>query len=155
MKNLVYLSVVAMIAGLTACASDYDGHNYRYAEDDGCSDALIKPAPAPAPAPCAKPQPAPVVQDCGGCPAREFTVRTPVQVVYKNTTYRTVYEPRTFETSSYETRPYNRAEVCEGGNCYGSTVVTAQPVAQPAQPVAPAKPVYAAQPGSNQPTLLY
>ena len=148
MRNLVYLSVVAMVAGLTACASDYDGRNYRYAEDDGCSDALIKPAPAPQ----VKPQPAPVVQDCGGCPAREYTVRTPVQVVYKNTTYRTVYEPRTFETSSYETRPYNRAEVCDGGNCYGSTVVTAQPVAQPA-PVK--QPVYAAQPGSNQPTLLY
>lgn len=150
MKNLVYLSLVALVAGLSACANDYDGRNYRYAEDESCSDALIKPAPAPAPVPCTKCQAAPVAiqQDCGGCPAKEYTVRTPVQVVYKNTTYRTVYEPRTFESSSYETRPYNRAEVCEGGNCYGSTVVT--------QPVA-AQPVYAAQPApaAAQPTVLY
>lgn len=144
MKKLVYLSAVAMVAGLTACASNDDGRNYRYAEDESCSDALIKPAPAPAPAPapvCNVCQQAPVAlqQDCGGCPAREYTVRTPVQVVYKNTTYRTVYEPRTFESSSYETRPYNRAEVCDGGNCYSTQAVVAQPVmAQPvmAQPVA-------------------
>ena len=140
MRNLIYLSLVAMIAALTACASNSENRNYRYAEEDeSCSDALIKPAPAPAPAPvvaaapCNQCQQAPVAlqQDCGGCPAREYTVRTPVQVVYKNTTYRTVYEPRTFETSSYETRPYNRAEVCDGGNCYGAQpVMTTQPVAQ-------------------------
>ena len=96
MKNLVYLSLVALVAGLSACANDYDGRNYRYAEDESCSDALIKPAPAPAPVPCTKCQ----------------------------------------------------AEVCEGGNCYGSTVVT--------QPVA-AQPVYAAQPApaAAQPTVLY
>ncbi len=133
MKNLVYLSVVAMVAGLTACASNNDARNYRYAEDESCSDALIKPAPAPAPAPCTTCAPVALQQDCGGCPAREYTVRTPVQVVYKNTTYRTVYEPRTFETSSYETRPYNRAEVCDGGNCYDGPDMTAQPVM--AQPV--------------------
>lgn len=145
MRNLIYLSVIALVAGLSACASD-DGRNYRYAEEDeSCSDALIKPVPAPAPAPapvCNQCNPAPV-QDCGGCPAREFTVRTPVQVVYKNTTYRTVYEPRTFETSSYETRPYNRAEVCEGGNCFGAPVM-----AQPAQPVA-------IQPVAVQPAAQY
>lgn len=140
MRKLVYLSVVAMVAGLSACASD-DGRNYRYAEEDeSCSDALVKPVPAPtpAPAPCMQCRQAPVQQDCGGCPAREYTVRTPVQVVYKNTTYRTVYEPRTFETSSYETRPYNRAEVCEGGNCFGGQSIVMQPmVAQPVvQPMA-------------------
>ena len=138
MRNLIYLSVVAMVATLTACTTYEEGRNYRYAEDESCSDALVKPAPAPAPAPvvatpCNVCQQAPVAlqQDCGGCPAREYTVRTPVQVVYKNTTYRTVYEPRTFETSSYETRPYNRAEVCDGGNCYGAQpVMMTQPVAQ-------------------------
>lgn len=143
MRNLIYLSVVAMVAALTACATDNGNRNYRYAEDESCSDALIKPAPTPAPAPvaaapCNVCQQAPVAlqQDCGGCPAKEYTVRTPVQVVYKNTTYRTVYEPRTFETSSYETRPYNRAEVCDGGNCYGAQpVMTTQP-AMATQPVA-------------------
>ena len=137
MKKIVYLSAVAMVAGLAACASD-NARDFHYEEDESCSDALIKPAPAPAPAPapCNVCQQAPVAlqQDCGGCPAKEYTVRTPVQVVYKNTTYRTVYEPRTFESSSFETRPYNRAEVCEGGNCYGAPVVAPQPVAAP-QPV--------------------
>ncbi len=126
MRNLVYLLAVVMVAGLSACATD-DSRDYRYAnEDEGCSDALIKPAPAPAPAPCTTCQQP--VASCSGCPAREYTVRTPVQVVYKNTTYRTVYEPRTFETSSYETRPYNRAEACDGGNCFGGAPVMSQPI---------------------------
>ena len=122
MKNLFYLSVLVLTAGLTACASEEvnDGRNFRYAGREGCSDTLVKPQPKviPAPAPVVA---APVQPTCGcqscGCPAREYTVRTPVKVVYKNTTYRTVYEPRTFETTSFETRPYNRAEACSGGHC--------------------------------------
>ena len=119
MKNLFYLSVLVLTAGLTACASDEVnyGRNYRYAGRECCSDTLVKEQPRVAPVPVqpACPCAAPAV-NCG-CPAREYTVRTPVKVVYKNTTYRTVYEPRTFETTSYETRPYNRAEVCSGGHC--------------------------------------
>ena len=121
MKNLFYLSVLVLVAGLTACASNEvnEGNNYRYAGRAGCGGALVKEQPRPAPVQQVRyqPAPAPIAQDCGGCPAKEYTVRTPVKVVYKNTTYRTVYEPRTFESTSYETRPYNRAEVCEGGNC--------------------------------------
>ena len=30
----------------------------------------------------------------------------PVEVVYKKTTYRTVYEPKTYEDVSYEKEPY-------------------------------------------------
>ena len=121
MKNLFYLSVLVLAAGLTACASDEvnDGYNYRCGERDNCGEALIKERPAPVVAP------APIANSCGcpaaapscGCPAQEYTVRTPVKVVYQNTTYRTVYEPRTFTTTSYETRPYNHAEVCSGGMC--------------------------------------
>ncbi|MBR1399829.1 MAG: hypothetical protein IJ564_06635 [Alphaproteobacteria bacterium] len=150
MKNLVYISAIALVAGLTACASDepVPANNYRYA-GSSCSDTLIKPAPQPVAAPVQ------LNNDCGGCPAREYTVRTPVQVVYKNTTYRTVYEPRTFETSSYETRPYNRAEVCSSGNCVPGQGVVAQPVmAQPvAQPMAP-QPM-APQPVVAQPVAQY
>ena len=51
MKNLTKLLVVAMVVGLTACASDEEtaNRNYRYAGEDGCGDALIKEKPAPAP----------------------------------------------------------------------------------------------------------
>lgn len=139
MKNLFYLSVLVLTAGLTACASDdaNEGRNYNYAGParpmcgpaNPCPQARPAPvvqAPAPVQPVVYQQTPAPVAQDCGGCPAREYTVRTPVQVVYKNTTYRTIYEPRTFESSSYETRPYNRAEVCEDGNCGQPRLVSQQ-----------------------------
>ena len=78
----------------------------------------------------------------GGQPT-EYTVRTPVKVVYKNTTYHTVYEPRTYETTSFETRPFNRGEACASGNCVetqnavvGQPVVTRQPVLQQPVPTA-------------------
>ena len=143
MKNLFYVAMLVLTAGLTACASDEanDNRNYRYAGRGGCGGALIneqpKPAPIPAPQVQYQPAPAPVAAPapataCGcptcGCQAREYTVRTPVKVVYKNTTYRTVYEPRTFETTAYETRPYNRAEVCEGNNCGQPALVSQRPM---------------------------
>lgn len=53
------------------------------------------------------------VNVCNNC-TRSYTVRTPVQVVYKNTTYTTVYEPKTFTKTSYETVPYNcvKGQIC-------------------------------------------
>ena len=154
MKNLTKLLVVAMVAGLTACASDEEtaNRNYRYAGEDGCGDALIKEKPAPAPVrqvarPCTTcqataPAHVPAARPCGGCQPTEYTVRTPVKVVYKNTTYHTVYEPRTYETTSFETRPFNRAEACTSGECYGGgqAVMNAQPV-MAAQPVVTRQPV--------------
>lgn len=56
-------------------------------------------------------QPAPVVypiQTCGSCAscnpcqARVTETREPVEIVYKKTTNRTVYEPRTYSEVSYE-----------------------------------------------------
>lgn len=153
MKNLFYVAMLVLTAGLTACASDEtnnDNRNYRYAGGNGgCGGALVaeqpRPAPMPAPAPAANyccptcscqpvapapvVVPAPVTNYCCptcSCQTREYTVRTPVKVVYKNTTYRTVYEPRTFETTAYETRPFNRAEVCEGGSCGTPALVSQQ-----------------------------
>ena len=141
MKNLTRIMVVAMVAGLAACASDDEpaGRNYRYAgAESNCGDALIKEQPAPAPVrPVARPcntcraaAPVPAPRPCGGCQPSEYTVRTPVKVVYKNTTYHTVYEPRTYETTSFETRPFNRGEACATGNCYGEgqAVMNAQPI---------------------------
>ena len=51
----------------------------------------------------------PVVNTCNNC-ASSYTVRTPVSVMYKNTTYTTVYEPKTFTRTSYETLPYKCVE---------------------------------------------
>lgn len=53
------------------------------------------------------------VNVCDTC-TQSYTVRTPVQVVYKNITYTTVYEPKTFTKTSYETVPYNcvKGELC-------------------------------------------
>lgn len=134
MKNLYYAIALVLVAGLTACANDNvnEGRNYQYAGREGCSDTLVKPRPAPVPAPVVQPTPccqvSVPVANCGGCPAKEYTVRTPVKVVYKNTTYRTVYEPRTFESTSFETRPYNRAEVCEGGDCGQMHLISQYPM---------------------------
>lgn len=144
MKNLTKLLVLALAAGLTACASDEEatGRNYRYVgnQENNCGEALIEKKPTPAPMPVRQVayQPAPVARPCGGCQPTEYTVRTPVKVVYKNTTYHTVYEPRTYETTSFETRPFNRGEACATGNCIqentavvsGQPVVTRQPVLQ-------------------------
>lgn len=54
------------------------------------------------------------VNVCDTC-TQSYTVRTPVQVVYKNTTYTTVYEPKTFTKTSYETVPYNcvKGQICK------------------------------------------
>lgn len=40
------------------------------------------------------------------CPAKLKEVREPVEVVYKKTTYKTTYEPKTTSTVTYEKEPY-------------------------------------------------
>lgn len=135
MKKLVYVSVLVMVAALTGCASDEtETRNYRYygTTAGSCSDTLIKDESQPNACAVRTRRPAPVVQQApakqcnSGCPSREYTVRTPVRVVYKATTYHTVYEPRTYETTSYETRPYSKSEACSTGICpsNGRDVVT-------------------------------
>lgn len=37
---------------------------------------------------------------------RAYTVSQPVEVVYRKTTYRTVYEPKTYKETTLERRPY-------------------------------------------------
>ena len=51
---------------------------------------------------------------CTTC-SNSYTVRTPVEVLYKNTTYTTVYEPKTFTRTSYERVPYNcvKGQICK------------------------------------------
>lgn len=41
-----------------------------------------------------------------------YTVSQPVEVIYRKTTYRTVYEPKTYKEITTERRPYRKV------NCY-------------------------------------
>ena len=43
---------------------------------------------------------------CSASSAAVVETGEPVEVVYKKTTYRTVYEPKTYEDVSYEKEPY-------------------------------------------------
>ncbi len=58
----------------------------------GCRHTVV-PAPVVAPA-------------CGGCAPQIRETREPVEVVYKKTTYTTVYEPKTSAAVSYERSSY-------------------------------------------------
>ena len=44
---------------------------------------------------------------CGEC---EYTSTQPVEIVYRKTTYKTVYVPKTYKYITYERKPYNRCE---------------------------------------------
>lgn len=57
----------------------------------------------------------PMVVASSGCQEQVRTVREPVEVVYKRTTYRTVYEPKTTSSVDYERRPYSGE--CSGNWC--------------------------------------
>ena len=50
--------------------------------------------------------------NCGcnnGCAPKITETREPVEIVYKKTTHKTVYEPKTFSQVSYEKAPYSSA----------------------------------------------
>lgn len=50
------------------------------------------------------------------CQGNSYTVRQPIEVIYKDTTYTTVYEPKTYMTTKYIRKPYNnctRGELCK------------------------------------------
>lgn len=119
MKKLFVL--LGATLSLTACASDYE-LDQGYMEEP-CP--YQKQAQAAQPAPVAQPMPVaqpvyaeyaapapqmvyaqPVAADpC--CQGELKTVREPVEVVYKRTTYGTVYEPRHFENVAYERQSVN------------------------------------------------
>lgn len=107
MKNLTkVLTAAIVIANLGACAHREPPRSQMFS-DDGCAQMSAPAVSA-----------APVYQTVSsGCQPTEYTVKTPVEVVYKNTTYRTVYVPQTSQSVSYEKRPYNASELCGGGEC--------------------------------------
>ena len=43
---------------------------------------------------------------------QSYTVSQPVAVIYRNTTYRTVYEPKTYKEVTLERRPYKAKSTC-------------------------------------------
>jgi len=95
MKNMVKMfGLVAVVAMVSGCA------------DEGCR-RCGQPVLAPA-------EPVYQAQPCG-----DRVTREPVEVIYRRTTYRTVYEPKTTSAVSYEREAY-RGQGCS--NCGGNTV---------------------------------
>lgn len=88
-KSLILIAVLS----LCACAndeiietSDYDAHNYTsYSSYDSCNVC-----------------------------SSSRVVREPVEVIYKNVTYTTVYEPRVHQEVTYTREPYTS---CDGYSC--------------------------------------
>ena len=110
------------VAAAPATDCDYfDGRTcYRYVYRK-VERPVAQPIRYREPRPCPACQPVQVVcaqPSCGSCNTcgtanncgttiRE--TREPVEVVYKKTTYKTVYEPKTYSQVSYEKAPYNSA----------------------------------------------
>lgn len=85
------------------------------------------PTPIPAPIPVAVPTASTqTVASCGDikstvsnstlpdgspCPAQIKETREPVEVIYKKTTYKTVYEPKTTSSVSYEKEAYKQGSI--------------------------------------------
>ncbi len=119
MKNAILMSVAAF--ALAACASHEP------------APQVAAPAPAPRPAHscgvrAAQPAAAPA-HACNAC-SKSYTVSEPVEVVYKNVTYTTVYEPKTYSNTTYVKKPYSCKE---GELCAQKQVVPASaPAAAPA-----------------------
>ncbi len=59
----------------------------------------------------ADPQYVATTASCGGCAPQVRETREPVEVVYKKTTYKTVYTPQTTASVSYERAPYTQNQV--------------------------------------------
>lgn len=110
MKNLKNILAGGMIvASLAACTTINEEPEYNtYMKEN----TMQRPAPIVNTAPtCQTP--------CNSCPPTEYTVKTPVEITYKNTTYRTVYVPQTTQSVSYEKRPYSgtATQPCNKSEC--------------------------------------
>lgn len=139
-------AVLGAVLSVAACAhNDYECGQQYTEEPCPCQEAA--PAPQPTPAPVYEPRyEAPVTYTqptCGSCQGEVRTVREPVEVVYKRTTYGTVYEPRHFENVAYERQyvngaTYQQAVVEQPAVVENAAVVSEQEYVVPTvQPVAP------------------
>lgn len=102
-----------------------------------------RPRPQPAPEPIEYVDNSPVADgNPGDCAPKYRTTREPVEVVYKKTTYKTVYEPKTTSSVSYEKEPYSgQLSDCKSEPC-PVTVAEPAPVRriQPRKVSVPARP---------------
>ena len=110
MKN--YTLMIAATIALSACASKQP--EYQAAPQQ---PVVQQPQHRPAracgiKAPVQQMPAAPVAQPCNTCGPHSYTVSEPVEVVYKNVTYTTVYEPKTYSDTTYVKKPYS----CPNGN---------------------------------------
>ena len=115
MKNI--LLALCLAAGLSACSTTCKTCNQNRNQPPAPAVAL---APAPQPAPVQVATPVQVRQQAPA--AYAYTVSEPVEVIYKNTTYRTVYEPKTYSSTAYVKKPYT----CAQGNLCKQGAVKAQ-----------------------------
>lgn len=66
------------------------------------------------------------------CPAKVKEVREPVEVVYKKTTYKTTYEPKTTSTVTYEKEPYQEIKSTQTIETVTTTTTTStEPLPMP------------------------
>ena len=140
--------LLGTVLSVSACAYGYDcDENPVVEEPCPCEEAVVAPAPAPVPAPMPVVQQPVVQQPANGCQGEIRTVREPVEVVYKRTTYGTVYEPRHFQNVAYERQSVNGGYYAQPEVVNvpaGEQFVPVQQVqaVQQAQPVQPAAPKY-------------
>ena len=105
--------MLTAVLALSACASQQPQVQPQVAPQP---QPVVQPRPVracPAKAPVAvAPAPAPVQQPCNTCGPHSYTVSEPVEVVYKNVTYTTVYEPKTYSNTTFVKKPYS----CQNGD---------------------------------------
>ncbi len=138
-KMFVLLGATLSVA---ACANNYECVDEYVEEPCPCQEQ----APAQVYQPQYEYRPAPVAyvqQPAANCQGEVRTVREPVEVVYKRTTYGTVYEPRYFENVSYERQSVNGETYTQAGYAQPTVVeeratVTEQEYIVPTQAQAPA-----------------
>ena len=112
MKNSTLM--LAAVIALSACASRQPAPQPAPVAEPQVAPAVVQPQVRPAHA-CGVKAPvaqAPVQQGCNSCGSHSYTVSEPVEVVYKNVTYTTVYEPKTYSNTTFVKKPYS----CPNGN---------------------------------------
>jgi hypothetical protein len=54
--------------------------------------------------------------NCNTCTGSSYTVRQPIEILYEEKIYTTVYEPKTYVKTNYVRKPYNkctRQDLCK------------------------------------------
>lgn len=108
MKNVILM--LAVVAGISACSSTRNEPQVAPVQTVAPAQTYVTNQAYPAPQRTSRCAQKPQAQ--GGCGSHSYTVSEPVEVVYKNVTYTTVYEPKTYSSTSFVKKPYT----CSNGN---------------------------------------